>query len=81
MYGNAAVFVPPYDVHAAADALRALLTSPEARAAVLSRAPAVLARYSWTAAARETLDELEAVVHRDARPPRDSGALRETPAS
>jgi glycosyltransferase involved in cell wall biosynthesis len=81
VYGDAAVFVPPYDVHAAADALRTLLTSPEARAAVLSRAPAVLARYSWPAAARETLDELEAVVHRDARPPRDSDAPRETPAS
>lgn len=81
VYGEAAMFVPPYDVHAAAAALRTLLTSPAARAAVLARAPAVLARYSWAAAARETLDELEVVVRQRRQPAHDGDPARETPAS
>ncbi len=81
VYGGAAVFVPPYDVRAAAEALRTLLTSADARADVLSRAPAVLARYSWDTAARETLDALEGTVRRHSGRPDDRDAPRETPAS
>lgn len=55
VYGDAAMFVPPMDVTAAADALRRLLFDEEARAALLRRAPAVLARYRWDRAARDTL--------------------------
>jgi glycosyltransferase involved in cell wall biosynthesis len=63
VYGDAAVYVPPDDGHATAEALGALLTSPEARAAVLSHAPGVLARYSWDTAASQTLDRLDALIH------------------
>lgn len=59
IYGGAAVFVPGEDGAAAGTALRRLLTDPGARAAVLAHAPAVLARYSWDAAADATLVELE----------------------
>jgi glycosyltransferase involved in cell wall biosynthesis len=61
VYGDAAVYVPPDDVHAAADALERLLTSADARADVLSHAPDVLSRYSWETAAAETLQHIEAV--------------------
>lgn len=62
--GDAAVFVPPDDVHAAADAIQRLLTSGEARARILASAPAVLARYSWNTAAAATLARIEAVARR-----------------
>ncbi len=61
IYGDAAVFVPPDDIGATADALRRLLTDAEARAAVLARAPAILSRYSWETAAAATLDAIESV--------------------
>ena len=64
VYGDAAVYVPPDDVHATAAALQRLLTSEEARANVLSRAPAVLARYSWDTAASRTLQEIERIAPR-----------------
>jgi glycosyltransferase involved in cell wall biosynthesis len=64
VYGDAAVYVPPDDIHAAADAIERLLTSPEARARVLTAAPATLARYSWDRAADETLAQLEAAARR-----------------
>jgi glycosyltransferase involved in cell wall biosynthesis len=59
--GDAAVYVPPDDTRAAADAILRLLTSPDARAAVLAHAPAVLARYSWDRAAGDTLAAIEAI--------------------
>lgn len=62
--GDAALYVPPGDVEALASALRQLLFDEEVRARVLSAAPAVLGRYSWDHAARETLAVLEQAVAR-----------------
>lgn len=56
--GEAACYVRRGDVDALACALATLLRDERARAAVLARAPAVLARYSWARAARETLTVL-----------------------
>jgi glycosyltransferase involved in cell wall biosynthesis len=64
VYGEAAVLVPSGDIAAAADALTRLLTSPDSAAAQLARAPEVLARYSWDAAASATLDAIEGIVRR-----------------
>jgi glycosyltransferase involved in cell wall biosynthesis len=61
IYGEAALYAPADDIGAAADALAALLTKPEARAAVLAHRAAVLSRYSWDAAAEATLGALEQV--------------------
>jgi glycosyltransferase involved in cell wall biosynthesis len=61
IYGAAAVYVPVGDVPACADALLRLLEDDEARGRVLAEAPAVLARYSWERAARETLAVIEHV--------------------
>ena len=61
VYGPAARFVRAGDTAGTADALYDLLTRPEAGAAVLAAAPAVLARYSWERAAEETLRHLERV--------------------
>ena len=59
VYGEAAAFVPLGDINGTAEALTRLLASPQARAAQLARAPAVLARYSWDEAAERTLQILE----------------------
>lgn len=59
IYGDAVVYLPPDDTGAAADALRRLLTQPEARSALLARGAAVLSRYSWDAAADATLAAIE----------------------
>lgn len=64
VYGDAAAFVPLHDVEATATALIKLLTDPSSGAAQLARAPAVLARYSWDAAADRTLAEIERVARR-----------------
>jgi glycosyltransferase involved in cell wall biosynthesis len=64
VYGEAVTYVPPGEVEAAADALRRLLVEPEARATLLSAAPAVLARYDWDAAADATLAHLLHVAER-----------------
>ncbi len=64
VYADAACYVPPGDIAATALALRRFLTSPDEARNLLARAPAVLARYSWEAAARETLDHLERVARR-----------------
>jgi glycosyltransferase involved in cell wall biosynthesis len=64
VYGDAAEFVAPGDVRATAEALTRLLASAEARAAQLARAPAVLERYSWDAAAEQTLAVLEKAARR-----------------
>jgi glycosyltransferase involved in cell wall biosynthesis len=58
VYGDAARYVGTSDVEATAAAVEALLFDDAARQAVLSRAPAVLGRYSWARAGRETLDVL-----------------------
>jgi glycosyltransferase involved in cell wall biosynthesis len=64
IYGDAAMYVPPDDEHATADAIRRLLTVPDERAAVLAHGPAVLARYSWDRAAAATLAAIEGVARR-----------------
>jgi glycosyltransferase involved in cell wall biosynthesis len=64
VYGSAAVFVARGDIAGAAAAIRRLLTDPSSAAAVLAAAPAVLARYSWDAAAARTLEHLERVARR-----------------
>ena len=57
--GDAARFAANGDVEAVVRNLEALLFDSQARRDVLDRAPAVLARYSWDRAARETLAALE----------------------
>jgi glycosyltransferase involved in cell wall biosynthesis len=64
IYEDAAVYVPPDDQHATADAIRRLLTVSGEREAVLAHAPAVLARYSWDSAAAATLAAIEGVARR-----------------
>ena len=60
IYGDAAWFVPPEtDVRSATAAIRALLEDAAARERILAAAPAVLARYSWDAAAEQTLAAIE----------------------
>ena len=59
IYGDAATFVPPGDIPAAAEAIERLLTDRTEAIAQLSRAASVLARYSWEAAADTILPELE----------------------
>ena len=61
VYGDAADFVRQGDVAGAAARLRTYLTTPAARAEMLQRAPAILARYSWDRAADATLHEIERV--------------------
>jgi glycosyltransferase involved in cell wall biosynthesis len=57
---DAALYVPSNaDVPAIALALETALFDERARARVLEAAPAVLARYEWPRAARETLAVLE----------------------
>jgi glycosyltransferase involved in cell wall biosynthesis len=64
VYGNAAIFVERGDIDATARVLRQLLTDPGSAAAVLQAAPAVLGRYSWDAAADETLAHIERIARR-----------------
>jgi glycosyltransferase involved in cell wall biosynthesis len=64
VYGDAAVYVRPGDIDGAAAALTRFLTDPDAGAAVLARAPEVLARYSWDAAAERTLAHLDRIARR-----------------
>jgi glycosyltransferase involved in cell wall biosynthesis len=64
VYGDAAVYVEADDIEGAANQLRRLLREPEAGRAVLDRAPAVLARYSWERAAGRTLEHLERIAAR-----------------
>lgn len=58
VYGEAARFVATTDSAGIARALEELLFEPAVRAALLDRAPAVLGRYSWERAGRETLAAL-----------------------
>ena len=57
--GGAALYVASGDLDGIARNLEALLFDSQARRHILDRAPAVLARYSWERAARETLAALE----------------------
>jgi glycosyltransferase involved in cell wall biosynthesis len=59
VFGDAAVYVPNGDVSAAARALTRLLFDSTSRATLLAHSSAVLGRYSWPRAARETLAALE----------------------
>lgn len=59
VYGDAAVYVPPGDLAATAGALRALLFDGDLRHSILERAQAVLDRYSWERAGRDTLAVIE----------------------
>ena len=52
---DAALYVPPDDLPAATRALKQLLFDEGTRAPLLQSAPAVLARYDWPRAARDTL--------------------------
>jgi glycosyltransferase involved in cell wall biosynthesis len=56
---DAALYVPVGDEPAVVDALERALFDETTRAAILSAAPAVLAKYNWPRAARETLAVLE----------------------
>ena len=60
--GNAALFVKNGDIPAITAALNSLLFDEEVRRRVLHAAPDVLARYSWTRAAAETMSAFEAAV-------------------
>ena len=60
--GDAAVYVAKDNLAQTTKALSELLFDEEVRQRVLRAAPAVIARYSWTRAAAETLAALEAAV-------------------
>ncbi len=60
--GAAAIFVPRDDPAATTAALETALYDEPTRARILAEAPAVLARYSWRRAARQTLDVIEEAV-------------------
>ncbi len=62
VYGDAAAYVS--DVEEAAAALGRFLRSPAEARALLDRAPGLLARYSWDAAAEATLTELDRIAGR-----------------
>jgi glycosyltransferase involved in cell wall biosynthesis len=57
--GDTALYVERGDIAGTTRALETLLFDDTRRAALLSAAPATLARYSWPRAARETLELLE----------------------
>jgi len=61
VYGDAAEYVGVGDIEATASAIHRLLTSPSTAREQLSRAPAVLARYSWDRAADATLQHIERI--------------------
>jgi glycosyltransferase involved in cell wall biosynthesis len=57
--GDAALYTPKGDVAAVAQALELLLFDDSVRKRLLDAAPAVLSRYTWPRAARQTLAVLE----------------------
>jgi alpha-1,3-rhamnosyl/mannosyltransferase len=59
--GGAALYVAKGDITATTAALNTLLFDEQMRQWVLDAGPAVLARYSWTRAASETLAAIESV--------------------
>lgn len=60
--GEAALYVPRGDIPATTRALERLLFDEATRRRVLAAAPAVLARYNWSRAARETLGVIETCI-------------------
>lgn len=58
VYQDAAIYSPTTDVATITRELERLLRDASARAALLARAPSLLARYSWERAARQTLAAL-----------------------
>ncbi len=54
--GSAGILAGPHDARAWADAIRAVVTDPVQRAEMRERGLAQAAKFSWTRAARETLD-------------------------
>jgi glycosyltransferase involved in cell wall biosynthesis len=58
VFGRAAAYVEDTSESAVATAIEKLLVDGSARQSILAAAPAVLARFSWTRAGRETLDAL-----------------------
>jgi glycosyltransferase involved in cell wall biosynthesis len=64
IYGPAVLYVQRDDIAGTTAALRLMLTSESARQRYLEQAPAVLARYSWDAAAGRTLEHIERVAGR-----------------
>ena len=67
VYGDAVRYVPIGDPDAIAAVMVDLLTNPPARAALLARREATLARYTWRRAAAATLGVLEGVAAEQAR--------------
>lgn len=63
-YGEAACYVTPGDTQAVVAGLRLLLDDSDRRREILAAAPATVSRYSWDAAARETLDVIRSVLPR-----------------
>lgn len=63
--GDAALYVEAGDVAGTAAALRALLADEKARARALAPAPALLQRYTWDRAARDTLRLIESIAAPD----------------
>jgi glycosyltransferase involved in cell wall biosynthesis len=59
--GPAALYVARGDPRAIAAAILSLLRDSNVRDSVLAAAPDVLSRYSWTTAARMTMDALESI--------------------
>ena len=57
--GDAAIYVPVSDLPATTRAIESLLADEAVRQRILAAAPAVLAKYSWPKAARDTLAVLE----------------------
>ena len=57
--GPAALYVPSGQLKATSEALEEILFDDSTRARLLSAAPAVLERYSWTRAGRDTLSAIE----------------------
>jgi glycosyltransferase involved in cell wall biosynthesis len=54
-YGDAALYVPVGDIGRTAEALELVLFDEATRARIGAAAPATLAKFDWTRAARETL--------------------------
>ena len=68
VFADAACYVPRGDIDEAARALHQLLFDSTSRADLLARASAVLRRYSWHQAARNTLAALEEAAATSDRP-------------
>ena len=64
VYGDAAIFLPRGNITAIAETLTALLVDSRVTSSVLEKAPPVLSRYSWDAAADATLRAIESVMRR-----------------